>query len=146
MLPGRTAAISARHASCKCTCPVTTYIYLPACDATILEQAWMGRNCICGRHQEVDVLTAGYSADQQGLLYLRNSITNFKWYQQTVPCQGWDTDPVGADDICTWDGVGCNAALQVTSISFNNNAFLLEGAKPLPPQHLQSRNARISFV
>ncbi|BDA50369.1 probable leucine-rich repeat receptor-like protein kinase PEPR2 [Coccomyxa sp. Obi] len=69
----------------------------------------------------------GYSADQQGLLYLRNSITNFAWYQQTVPCQGWDTDPVGADDICTWDGVGCNAALQVTSISFNNNAFLLEG-------------------
>ena len=83
------------------------------------------------------MLNAGYSADQQGLLYLRNSITNFKWYQQTVPCQGWDTEPVGADDICTWDGVGCNAALQVTSISFTNNAFLLEGAKHLPVcQHI----------
>ncbi|BDA50370.1 MDIS1-interacting receptor like kinase 2 [Coccomyxa sp. Obi] len=69
----------------------------------------------------------GYSADQQGLLFLRNSINNFKWYQQTVPCQGWDTQPVGADDICKWDGVGCNEAQQVISVHFPNNASLLEG-------------------
>ncbi|CAL8464770.1 g4305 [Coccomyxa elongata] len=69
----------------------------------------------------------GYSADQQGLLYLRNAINNFKWYQQTVPCQGWDTQPVGADNICGWDGVGCNAAQQVISVKFPNNASLLEG-------------------
>jgi hypothetical protein len=75
----------------------------------------------------IGVLCAGYSADQQGLLFLRNAIPNFAWYQQTVPCQGWDEQPVGADDICTWDGVGCNAALQVTSIKFPNNASLLEG-------------------
>lgn len=72
-------------------------------------------------------MCAGYSADQQGLLYLRNAISNFKWYQQTVPCQGWDTQPVGADNICGWDGVGCNAAQQVVSVKFPNNASLLEG-------------------
>lgn len=73
------------------------------------------------------LLRAGYSPDQQGLLFLRNAIPNFAWYQQTVPCTGWDSEPVGADDICTWDGVGCNSALQVVSIKFPNNASLLEG-------------------
>lgn len=67
---------------------------------------------------EPGLLHAGYSADQQGLLYIRNSIPNFPWYQQVVPCSGWDTDPVGQDDICTWDGVSCNSQLQVTNLNF----------------------------
>lgn len=74
------------------------------------------------------LLQAGYAPDQQGLIYIKKSIPNFVQFQERVPCYGWSIDPVNASDICTWNGVGCNNALQVTSVVFPNNASLLTGA------------------
>ena len=70
---------------------------------------------------------AGYSADQNGLLFIKQAVPNFSQFQLRVPCYGWSTDPETPEAICQWNGVGCNAANQVTSIIFPSNASLLTG-------------------
>ena len=74
---------------------------------------------------------AGYSADQNGLLFIKKAVPNFGQFQLRVPCYGWSTDPEEPAAICQWNGVGCNAAMQVTSIIFPSNASLLTGKQPV---------------
>jgi hypothetical protein len=71
-------------------------------------------------------MRAGYSADQQGLLYIKRSIANFNMYQRRAQCTGWIDAP--GQPVCTWDGVDCNSMGQVESLDFWHNGSALSGA------------------
>ncbi|CAL8464772.1 g4307 [Coccomyxa elongata] len=82
--------------------------------------------CSLSRGQQL-TSSEGYAPDQQGLIYIKRSVPNFVQFQQRVPCYGWSTSPSKPVDICQWNGVGCNAAMQVTSLVFPSNASELIG-------------------
>ncbi len=69
---------------------------------------------------------AGYSADQNGLIFMRNAIKNFGIYMRRAQCTGWSDKP-GAN-VCNWPGITC-IDKQVVGLHFLNNGSVLVGER-----------------
>ncbi len=68
---------------------------------------------------------AGYSADQQGLLYIKRHVANFDVYQRRAQCTGWVDTP--GQSVCNWDGIDCNDQGQVYNVGLWQNGSALSG-------------------
>ncbi|CAL8462229.1 g1760 [Coccomyxa elongata] len=81
--------------------------------------------CTCLTASQPLTDAKGYSSDQQGLIYLKNSIKNFALYMRRAQCTGWSEKP-GAN-VCTWPGVTCTDDEKVIGLRFLNNGSVLVG-------------------
>lgn len=82
------------------------------------------------KERTVCLSPAGYSADQQGLLYVKRSIRDFDVYQRRAQCKGWVDQP--GQSVCMWDGVDCNNQGKVFNVDLWHNGSTLFGESPLP--------------